>query len=93
MQTYAPDMKLVIVESPLRAFMRPLLTYVEVLHEQHPGGFLTIVVPEFHHRALVGTVLAQSHGRAFDRGIQTAPEHRGGQRTLSAEKINPMLYR
>jgi amino acid transporter len=47
MQTYAPDMKLVIVESPLRAFMRPLLTYVEVLHEQHPGGFLTIVVPEF----------------------------------------------
>jgi hypothetical protein len=47
MQTYAPDMKLVIMESPLRAFMRPLLTYVEVLHEQHPGGFLTIVVPEF----------------------------------------------
>jgi amino acid transporter len=47
MQTYAPDMKLVIVESPLRAFMRPLLTYVEVLHEQHPGGFLTIVMPEF----------------------------------------------
>ena len=28
MQTYAPDMKLVIMESPLRAFMRPLLTYV-----------------------------------------------------------------
>ena len=47
MQTYAPDMKLVIVESPLRAFMRPLLNYVEVLHNQHPGGFLTIVMPEF----------------------------------------------
>ena len=47
MQTYAPDMKLVIVESPLRAFMRPLLNYVEVLHDQHPGGFLTIVLPEF----------------------------------------------
>jgi len=47
MQTYAPDMKLVIVESPLRAFMRPLLNYVEVLHDQHPGGFLTIVMPEF----------------------------------------------
>jgi amino acid transporter len=47
MQTYAPDMKLVIVESPLRAFMRPLLTYVDVLHKQHPGGFVTIVLPEF----------------------------------------------
>jgi len=27
--------------------MRPLLNYVEVLHNQHPGGFLTIVMPEF----------------------------------------------
>jgi amino acid transporter len=47
MQTYAPDLRLVIVESPLRAFMRPLLNYVELLHNQHPGGFLTIVMPEF----------------------------------------------
>jgi amino acid transporter len=47
MLTYAPDMKLVIIESPLRTFMRPLLNYVEVLHDQHPGGFLTIVMPEF----------------------------------------------
>ena len=47
MLTYAPDLKLVIVESPLRSFMRPLLNYVEVLHNQHPGGFLTIVMPEF----------------------------------------------
>ena len=46
MQTYAPDMKLVIMESPLRAFMRPLLTYVEVLDEQPHGGFQTFVVPE-----------------------------------------------
>jgi len=36
MRTYAPDLKLVIVESPLRAFMRPLLTYVDFHHRQHP---------------------------------------------------------
>ena len=47
MQTYAPDLKLVIVESPLRAFMRPLLTYVDFHHRQHPNGFVTIVMPEF----------------------------------------------
>jgi amino acid transporter len=47
MQTYAPDLKLVIVESPLRAFMRPLLTYVDFHHRQHPRGFVTIVMPEF----------------------------------------------
>jgi amino acid transporter len=47
MQAYAPDLKLVIVESPLRAFMRPLLTYVDFHHRQHPRGFVTIVMPEF----------------------------------------------
>jgi amino acid transporter len=47
MQQYAPDLKLVIVESPLRAFMRPLLTYVDFHHRQHPRGFVTIVMPEF----------------------------------------------
>jgi amino acid transporter len=47
MQTYAPDIKLVIIESPLRAFMRPLLTYVDMHHRQHPHGFVTIVLPEF----------------------------------------------
>ncbi|MCX6013658.1 MAG: APC family permease, partial [Chloroflexi bacterium] len=47
MQKYAPDMKLVILESPLRAFMRPLLNYVNAVHEQNPGQFVTIVLPEF----------------------------------------------
>jgi len=47
MHTYAPDLKLVIIESPLRAFMRPLLTYVDFHHRQHPNGFVTIVMPEF----------------------------------------------
>ncbi|MBI4789734.1 MAG: APC family permease [Chloroflexi bacterium] len=44
---YAPDMKLVVVESPLRAFTRPLLSYVAALHSQRPDAFVTIVLPEF----------------------------------------------
>lgn len=46
-QKYAPDMKLVVVESPLRAFVRPLLAYVDAVHSQHPSAFVTIVLPEF----------------------------------------------
>jgi len=46
-QKYAPDMKLVIVESPLRAFVRPLLAYVDAVHSQYPTAFVTIVLPEF----------------------------------------------
>ena len=47
MQAYAPDLKLVVVESPLRAFVRPLLAYVDAVHSQHPDAFVTIVLPEF----------------------------------------------
>ena len=46
-QKYAPDMKLVIVDSPWRAFVRPLLAYVDAVHSQYPSAFVTIVLPEF----------------------------------------------
>lgn len=46
-QKYAPDLKLVIVESPLRAFVRPMLAYVDAVHSQHPEAFVTIILPEF----------------------------------------------
>ncbi|HEX9077617.1 MAG TPA: amino acid permease, partial [Anaerolineae bacterium] len=47
MKAYAPDMKLVILDSPLRAFVRPLLAYVDALHGQCADAFVTIVLPEF----------------------------------------------
>jgi amino acid transporter len=47
MKTYAPDLKLVVVESPLRSIVPPLLTYVDALHRQHRGAFVSIVLPEF----------------------------------------------
>jgi amino acid transporter len=45
--TYAPDLKLVVVESPFRSFLRPLLAYVKAIHSQKPDAFVTIVLPEF----------------------------------------------
>lgn len=47
MAAFAPDMKLVILDSPLRAFVRPLLAYVDAVHSQYPDAFVTIVLPEF----------------------------------------------
>lgn len=43
---YSPDVKLVILESPLRTLIQPLSTYIDVLQEQHPDTFFTIVLPE-----------------------------------------------
>ena len=45
--TYASDLKLVVVESPFRSFVRPLLAYVKAIHSQRPDAFVTIILPEF----------------------------------------------
>ncbi|MGE5265672.1 MAG: APC family permease [Acidobacteriota bacterium] len=47
MKAFAPDMKLVILDSPLRAFVRPLLAYIDALHSQCADAFVTIILPEF----------------------------------------------
>jgi amino acid transporter len=47
MKLYAPDLKLILVDSPLRAFVRPLVSYVDAVHSQYPDAFVTIVLPEF----------------------------------------------
>jgi amino acid transporter len=44
---YAPDLKLAVIESPFRSFVRPLLAYVKAIHSQKPDAFVTIVLPEF----------------------------------------------
>lgn len=47
MDTYAPDVKLIIVDSPLRAFVRPLIAYIDAVHNRKPDAFVTVVLPEF----------------------------------------------
>jgi amino acid transporter len=47
MKKYAPDIDLVILDSPFRQFVRPMMIYVEALHAQNPDAFVTIVLPEF----------------------------------------------
>jgi len=38
---------LVILESPFRSLMEPLLEYVERLNVSNPGDYITVVLPEF----------------------------------------------
>jgi amino acid transporter len=47
MAKYAPDIKMIVVDSPFRAFVRPMLGYIDALHSQQPQAFVTIVLPEF----------------------------------------------
>ncbi|MGE5138510.1 MAG: APC family permease [Rudaea sp.] len=46
-EKYAPDCRYVVIDSPFRAFVGPLLSYIDALHSQAPDAFVTIVMPEF----------------------------------------------
>ncbi len=38
---------LLIIESPYRSLARPLLAYIDTIHEKHPDEILTVILPEF----------------------------------------------
>ncbi len=44
---WAPDVPLVVLESPYRSILRPLLEYIDRMEKQGEGRYLTVVLPEF----------------------------------------------
>jgi amino acid transporter len=38
---------LLIIESPYRALVRPVLAYIDIVHQRHPNDTLTVILPEF----------------------------------------------
>jgi amino acid transporter len=43
----AEETQLLVIESPYRSLSRPLLAYIDTLHERHPDETLTVILPEF----------------------------------------------
>ncbi len=41
------EMKLVIIESPYRSLISPLLAYIDAMQDLHPDQTLTVILPEF----------------------------------------------
>jgi amino acid transporter len=41
------DIHLLVIESPYRSLIRPLLAYIDSLHERHPDETLTVILPEY----------------------------------------------
>jgi hypothetical protein len=46
MKAQAGDLKFVVEESSIRTLMLTIRRFVSTLHDQHPGAFVTIVMPE-----------------------------------------------
>ena len=45
-EKWGAGVPLVILPSPYRTFMGPLLKYIESVRQEHPGGWVTVVLPE-----------------------------------------------
>jgi hypothetical protein len=45
--TWGEGVPLVVLRSPYRSLMRPLLDYVDEAAQTQPDGFVTVVLPEF----------------------------------------------
>jgi amino acid transporter len=44
------DVPLVIINSPFRSFVRPVVSYIDALDKADPGEYVTVVLPEFRTR-------------------------------------------
>jgi amino acid transporter len=44
---WAPDVPLVVLDSPYRSVIQPLLQYVDKMDKQRDGDYMTIILPEF----------------------------------------------
>ncbi len=61
---WGDDTRLIILNSPYRLFIEPLLNYIDSLDElRKPGELITIVVPQFVPKQLLANLL---HARTAD---------------------------
>jgi hypothetical protein len=46
-QEWAPDVPLVVLDSPYRSVLQPVLNYIDQMEKQREGAYMTIILPEF----------------------------------------------
>jgi uncharacterized membrane-anchored protein YitT (DUF2179 family) len=44
---WAPDIPLIVLDSPYRSIMQPVLHYIDQMEKQKDGSYMTIILPEF----------------------------------------------
>ena len=52
---------LVVLDSPYRSLMEPLLDYIEQMQREDPDGYVTVILPEFVPRRLWQHLLHNQH--------------------------------
>ena len=70
------DVPLVIIDSPYRSFVAPVVSYIDALDRADPGQYVTVVLPEFRTRVAVAALAAQPVGAAAEERADRPAEHR-----------------
>ncbi|PZR97160.1 MAG: amino acid permease, partial [Candidatus Chloroheliales bacterium] len=91
------DIKMVVLESPYRALVRPLLTYVDDVQRKYPDRQITVVLPEFvaqhwwEHLLHNQTALRLKGALLFHPGIvvTSVPYHIGRMTQRSEDEKHP----
>jgi hypothetical protein len=71
---WAPDVPLVVLDSPYRSIMQPVLHYIDQMEKQKDGDYMTIILPEFvpakwwHHLLHNQTALLLKAALLFRKG-------------------------
>jgi hypothetical protein len=85
---WGQQVDLVVLESPFRSLLEPLLEYIEVVQSENPDGFVTVVLPEFVPHRLWQHLLHNQHALLIKGAllfkhnivVTSVPYHLGWQR-------------
>jgi amino acid transporter len=95
---WGQGVELVVLTSPYRSLMEPLLEYIEGAQRQDPDGFVTVILPEFVPQRLWQHLLHNQHALLIKGAllfkpnvvVTSVPFHLGRQaRAVAPEVVSP----
>jgi len=99
---WGQGVQLVVLKSPYRSLMEPLLEYIEQLQATDPSGYLTVILPEFVPQRMWQHLLHNQHALLIKGAllfkpnviVTSVPYHLGGPVAVpvnSSAKIQPSI--
>jgi amino acid transporter len=70
---WGQGVQLVVLDSPYRSLLEPLLDYVETLQSDDPNGYVTVILPEFVPRRLWQHLLHNQHALLIKAALLFKP--------------------
>ena len=91
---WSQGVELVVLESPYRSLMEPLLEYIEEVQANHPSGYVTVILPEFVPHRIWHHLLHNQHALLIKGAllfkpnviVTSVPFHLGRKRQMSANR-------